>query len=150
MVKPTEKRVYFTRHAQSEHEYVLVLIRTFPPALTDCISVYSVTCNPNSQYPSHIAAASPLPTYKMIYSIVHDPQLTQNGHFQATLLNEDTNHTFQKTAELLVTSPLKRSLQTTITGYPVLGKRLEGEGTPVVVLPQLQEVGRILRSNPRT
>ena len=26
MVKPTEKRVYFTRHAQSEHEYVLVFI----------------------------------------------------------------------------------------------------------------------------
>ena len=26
MVKPTEKRVYFTCHAQSEHEYVLVFI----------------------------------------------------------------------------------------------------------------------------
>ena len=59
MVKPTEKRVYFTRHAQSEHEYVHVLICTFSPALTDCISVYSVTCNSNSQYPFHIAGGSP-------------------------------------------------------------------------------------------
>jgi broad specificity phosphatase PhoE len=148
MVKPTEKRVYFTRHAQSELEYVLVLIRSFSPSLTNCFLVYSVTCNSNSEYPSNIAGGSR--TYKTIYAIVHDPQLTQNGRHQSTHLNDDTNHTFQKTAELLVTSPLKRSLQTMIIGYPVLGKRLEGEGTPVVVLPQLQGVTRILRSKPST
>jgi len=25
MIKPTQKRVYFTRHAQGEHKYVVVL-----------------------------------------------------------------------------------------------------------------------------
>jgi hypothetical protein len=35
---------------------------------------------------------------------------------------------------------MKRTLQTTVIGYPDLRKRLEGEGKPVIVLPQLQEV----------
>ena len=90
------------------------------------------------------------PTYQILYEIVHDPQLTQNGRHQSTLLNEDTNHTFQKTAELLVSSPLKRSLQTMVIGYPVLRRRLEEEGTPVVVLPQLQEVSGTPSSIPTT
>jgi len=83
-------------------------------------------------------------------AVVHDPQLTQSGRYQSTSLNDNTKHTFQKTAELLVTSPLKRSLQTMVSGYPVLRKRLEEEGTPVVVLPQLQEVRVIQHSNPST
>ena len=151
MVKPTEKRVYFTCHAQSEHEYVLVFI--FHPyvfsRLTNCVSIYSVACNSNSECPCDIAFGfATLDLLSDIIVIVHDPQLTQNGRHQSTLLNNDTNHTFQKTAELLVSSPLKRSLQTTIIGYPVLRRRLEEEGTPVVVLPQLQEVGETLSSNP--
>jgi len=96
MVKPTQKRVYFTRHAQAEH---------------------NVTNN-----------------WKIL-----DPVLTQNGRYQSDLLNYTTKHTFQKTAELLVTSGLKRSMQTMIVGYPWLRKRLEEAGTPVMVLPQLQE-----------
>lgn len=47
MVKPTEKRVYFTRDAQSEHKYVLAL----EPWLS-CSKQsyrYSVTCNWNSE-----------------------------------------------------------------------------------------------------
>ena len=55
-------------------------------------------------------------------------------------MNEATKDTVQATADLLVTSGLKRTLQTTILGFPALRKRLEAEGKPVVVLPQLQEV----------
>jgi len=96
MVKPTEKRVYFTRHAQAEH-------------------------NVDRDWD------------------IPDPPLTQTGRRQSALLNEDTKDTIQKTAELLLTSGLKRPLQTTILAYPLLRKRLEAAGKPVVVLPQLQE-----------
>jgi hypothetical protein len=43
-------------------------------------------------------------------------------------------------AELLVSSPLKRPLQTAILGYPDLRTRLEAEGKRMIILPQLQEV----------
>jgi hypothetical protein len=86
-----------------------------------------------------------------LLTLVLDPVLTQNGRYQSDLLNYTTKHTFQKTAELLVTSGLKRSMQTMIVGYPWLRKRLEEAGTPVMVLPQLQEVSGIVRSSvPRT
>lgn len=71
---------------------------------------------------------------------VHDAPLTLKGRHQSALLNEDTKDTFQKTAELLVTSALKRPIQTMITGYPLLRKKLEEAGKPVVILPELQEV----------
>jgi len=96
MVKPTQKRVYFTRHAQAEH---------------------NVMCD---------------------YDIPDAP-LTPKGRHQSALLNEDTKDIFQKTAELLVTSALRRPIQTMLVGYPLLRKRLEEAGKPVVVLPQLQE-----------
>lgn len=56
-------------------------------------------------------------------------------------LHGETKDTIQKDAELLVTSALKRTLQTTVIGYPDLRKRLEGEGKHVIIFPQLQEVG---------
>lgn len=37
---------------------------------------------------------------------------------------------------------MRRPLSTMVIGYPDLRKRLEAEGKPVVILPQLQEVSR--------
>lgn len=72
--------------------------------------------------------------------VVPDPGLTQKGRDEAAKLHEETKDTIQNEAELLVSSALKRPLQTTVIGYPDLRKRLEGEGKPVIILPQLQEV----------
>ncbi|KAI0329913.1 phosphoglycerate mutase-like protein [Cubamyces sp. BRFM 1775] len=71
---------------------------------------------------------------------IRDAPLTARGREQAAALNEATKDTVQATADLLVTSGLKRTLQTTILAFPALRKRLEAEGKPVLVLPQLQEV----------
>ncbi|KAI0637601.1 phosphoglycerate mutase-like protein [Trametes polyzona] len=97
MSKPTEKRIYLTRHAQAEH-------------------------NVSEDY------------------TIPDAPLTKLGRQQAAALNEATKDTVQATAELLVTSGLRRTLSTTLDGYPLLRKRLEAAGKPIIVLPQLQEV----------
>ncbi|PCH41665.1 phosphoglycerate mutase-like protein [Wolfiporia cocos MD-104 SS10] len=96
MEKATEKRIFFTRHAQAEH-------------------------NVEEDYS------------------IPDAPLTALGRQQSAKLHEDTKDTFQQSAELLVTSGLRRTLSTAIIGYSTLRKRLEGEGKTVVVLPQLQE-----------
>ncbi|KAI0092661.1 histidine phosphatase superfamily [Irpex rosettiformis] len=96
MSKATEKRIYFTRHAQAEH---------------------NVECD---------------------YDI-RDAPLTPLGRQQSLELYKDTRDTVQKTAELIVTSGLRRPLQTMIIGYSDLRRRLESEGKSVIVLPQLQE-----------
>jgi broad specificity phosphatase PhoE len=90
----------------------------------------------------------PLPTNGSIpgeslshtHTVVHDAPLTLKGRHQCALLNEDTKDTFQKTTELLVTSPLKRTIQTMIIGYPLLRMKLEEAGKPVIILPEMQEV----------
>ncbi|KAH9853359.1 phosphoglycerate mutase-like protein [Lenzites betulinus] len=96
MSKPTEKRIYLTRHAQAEH---------------------------------NVAEDYSIP----------DAPLTALGRQQAAALNAATKETVQATAELLVTSGLRRTLSTTLDGYPVLRRRLEAAGKPIIVLPQLQE-----------
>jgi broad specificity phosphatase PhoE len=75
------------------------------------------------------------------YSIP-DAQLTAQGCEQAAKLNSVTVQTIQQTADLLVTSPLSRALQTTILGFPALKARLESQkdSKPLIVLSQLQEV----------
>ena len=73
-------------------------------------------------------------------SSVHDAPLTALGREQAAKLHADTKDNIQQTADLLVTSGLRRTMQTAIIGYPELRKRLEAAGKPVIVLPQLQEV----------
>ncbi|KAL1660566.1 histidine phosphatase superfamily [Schizophyllum commune] len=70
---------------------------------------------------------------------IHDAPLTALGREQAAKLHADTKDNIQQTADLLVTSGLRRTMQTAIIGYPELRKRLEAAGKPVVVLPQLQE-----------
>ncbi|GJE83958.1 phosphoglycerate mutase-like protein [Phanerochaete sordida] len=96
MVKATEKRIYFTRHAQAEHNVA---------------SDYSIP----------------------------DAPLTQLGRQQSEELYKATKDNIQQSAELLVSSALKRPLSTMIIGYRDLRKRLEAEGKKVIVLPQLQE-----------
>ncbi|KAM5540606.1 hypothetical protein V8D89_005637 [Ganoderma adspersum] len=74
---------------------------------------------------------------------IHDAPLTFRGRQQAASLNQATKDTIQSSADLLVTSGLRRTLSTTITGYPALRKRLDTEGKHVVVLPQLQEANNL-------
>ncbi|EJF63136.1 phosphoglycerate mutase-like protein [Dichomitus squalens LYAD-421 SS1] len=74
---------------------------------------------------------------------IHDAPLTSNGRQQAAALNQSTKDAIQASADLLVTSALRRTLSTTLIGYPILRKRLEAEGKPVIVLPQLQEVNNL-------
>ncbi|KAM0754554.1 phosphoglycerate mutase-like protein [Meredithblackwellia eburnea MCA 4105] len=70
---------------------------------------------------------------------IPDAPLTALGRKQSADLNEDTKNSFQLKADLLVSSPLRRPLQTMLIGYPGLRKRLEGEGKKVILLPELQE-----------
>ncbi|KAI0366245.1 phosphoglycerate mutase-like protein [Pilatotrama ljubarskyi] len=71
---------------------------------------------------------------------IRDAPLTARGREQAAALNEATKDTVQAVADLLVTSPLRRTLSTTLVGFPHLRQRLEAQGKPIIVLPQLQEV----------
>ncbi|WWC69952.1 uncharacterized protein I206_103896 [Kwoniella pini CBS 10737] len=71
---------------------------------------------------------------------IADAPLTYLGKTQSKELNEVTKDTFQKTAELLVSSPLRRPMETMLLGYPELKDRLEKEGKPVILLDTLQEV----------
>ena len=72
-----------------------------------------------------------------------DPPLTQLGITQALELARVTRDTIQVQAGLLVTSPLTRTLQTTLLGYPHLKDRLESQSDrkSVIALPERQEVG---------
>ncbi|KAJ3771425.1 phosphoglycerate mutase-like protein [Lentinula raphanica] len=73
------------------------------------------------------------------YSIP-DPPLTSLGRRQSEELFSQTTE-LQQSADLLVSSPLKRTLQTTIIGYRGLRARLESESPskPIIVLSRLQE-----------
>ncbi|KAJ3870282.1 histidine phosphatase superfamily, partial [Lentinula novae-zelandiae] len=72
---------------------------------------------------------------------IPDAPLTPLGRRQAEELYSQTTE-LQQSADLLVTSPLKRTLQTTIIGYRGLRARLESQNSPkpIVVLSRLQEV----------
>ena len=76
------------------------------------------------------------------YVTVPDAPLTPLGREQSAELYETTKDTIQQTAELLVSSALRRPLSTMVIGYKDLRARLEKEGKNVVILPQLQEVSR--------
>ncbi|KAE8539238.1 hypothetical protein D1P53_004336 [Cryptococcus gattii VGV] len=72
---------------------------------------------------------------------IADALLTALGREQSRQLNEATKNGVQRTAELLVTSPLRRPLETMLLGYPELKVRLEKAGKSVILLDILQEVG---------
>ncbi|KAK1924011.1 histidine phosphatase superfamily [Papiliotrema laurentii] len=71
---------------------------------------------------------------------IPDARLTPLGQKQSRELHDLTKDSVQQTAELLVSSPMRRPLETMILGYPDLKKRLESKGKPVVLLDTLQEV----------
>ena len=73
------------------------------------------------------------------YSIPDAP-LTQLGREQSSRLNPLTQSTIQQTAELVVSSPLRRPMQTMLEGYPNLVKRLQNEGKPPLLLTIAQEI----------
>jgi len=73
------------------------------------------------------------------YTILDAP-LTDLGRQQSRELHGISRDTFQQTAELLVSSCMRRPLETMLIGYPELHARLEAEGKPPVVLDILQEV----------
>ncbi|KAG0144010.1 hypothetical protein CROQUDRAFT_660547 [Cronartium quercuum f. sp. fusiforme G11] len=69
-----------------------------------------------------------------------DAALTLTGKEQCNELNARTITNIQASAQLLVSSPLRRTLQTTLLGFPHLIKRLGGPNA-IIALPQLQENG---------
>ncbi|GAA5982393.1 hypothetical protein JCM10908_006629 [Rhodotorula pacifica] len=74
------------------------------------------------------------------YSIP-DAELTPLGREQSAALRRDTEGTFQKEADLIVSSPLRRPMQTALIGYAPLIERLtKEENKPMILLPELQEV----------
>ncbi|KAJ4485957.1 phosphoglycerate mutase-like protein [Lentinula aciculospora] len=77
------------------------------------------------------------------YSIPDAP-LTLLGRRQSEELYSQTVE-LQKYADLLVTSPLKRTLQTTIIGYRGIRTRLENQNPPkpIIVLSHLQEANNL-------
>ncbi|KAF9515462.1 hypothetical protein BS47DRAFT_1341978 [Hydnum rufescens UP504] len=74
---------------------------------------------------------------------IPDPPLTPLGKQQAEDLNESTSDNIQATADLLVTSPFTRTLQTTLIGLPKLKSRLEAAGQKLIVLSRLQAKGAL-------
>jgi len=71
------------------------------------------------------------------YSIADAP-LTALGKKQATALGPQTADLQRDSVDLIVTSPLKRTLQTTYLGFGTAIERLGGRGS-VICLPQAQE-----------
>lgn len=67
--------------------------------------------------------------------VMHDPQLTPKGENQCRELCKNFPH--HDTVELLVSSPMRRALQTTLIGFEPEVKR----GLKVVALPEAQEAG---------
>ncbi|KAH9463838.1 hypothetical protein MJO28_008009 [Puccinia striiformis f. sp. tritici] len=67
-----------------------------------------------------------------------DAVLTDHGKEQCMKLNQSTTETIQRTSKLVVSSPLRRTLQTSLIGLPLLISRLGGVKN-VIVLPELQE-----------
>jgi len=69
---------------------------------------------------------------------IEDAPLTELGKKQAATLGPQTADLQRESIDLVVTSPLKRTLQTTYMGYGTAIERLGGRGA-VICLPQAQE-----------
>lgn len=67
-----------------------------------------------------------------------DAPLTKLGRQQARELNESTQDSLQQDVELIVSSPLRRTMSTTLDGYPKAIESLGGKGK-LVLLPDAQE-----------
>ncbi|POY73120.1 hypothetical protein BMF94_3813 [Rhodotorula taiwanensis] len=71
---------------------------------------------------------------------IPDAELTPLGRDQSAALRKDTERTFQRHVDLIVSSPLRRPMQTALIGCAPLIERLNGQGKPMILLPELQEV----------
>ncbi|GAA5881306.1 hypothetical protein JCM16303_000121 [Sporobolomyces ruberrimus] len=71
---------------------------------------------------------------------IPDARLTQLGRKQSAKLRKDTEGGWTDDCELLVSSPLRRPMQTLVIGYAPLRECLEKGGKAVILLPELQEV----------
>lgn len=69
---------------------------------------------------------------------IADAPLTALGRQQARDLNEATASGLQKEVQLVVTSPLRRTMATTLDGFPKAIERLGGR-SKIVLLPEAQE-----------
>ncbi|CAD6574539.1 MAG: hypothetical protein CYPHOPRED_005450 [Cyphobasidiales sp. Tagirdzhanova-0007] len=69
---------------------------------------------------------------------IPDAVLTKKGRQQAKDLDRATRETVQKDVELIVSSPLRRTIQTTLDGYPHAVARLGGK-SKILLLPSAQE-----------
>ncbi|SCV74716.1 BQ2448_7745 [Microbotryum intermedium] len=74
---------------------------------------------------------------------IRDAELTPKGKGQSKQLYHDTKDSFQTTAELIVSSPLRRPMETMLIGYASALERLSST-SPVILLPELQEVCDLL------
>ena len=68
---------------------------------------------------------------------IRDAVLTEHGREQANLLHIKLAGNLEREVELVVTSPLRRTLQTTLGAFPDAIERLDKEN--VVVFPYAQE-----------
>jgi len=107
-------RIILTRHAQAEHNVDLDY----------------------SSKPHHQSTPKQVNTQKITYSPVPDAPLTPLGRKQAASLAPRIP-TLQTQANLIITSPLKRTLQTTLLGWGPAIKRLGISN--VICLPAAQE-----------
>ncbi|GFZ46868.1 hypothetical protein JCM24511_04088 [Saitozyma sp. JCM 24511] len=74
---------------------------------------------------------------------IRDAPLTDFGRKQCREMHAVTKGTLQQGGQLLVCSPLRRTMETMIVGFPHLQSRLEGSGKPPILLDILQEVGNV-------
>ena len=90
-------------------------------------------------------ASMTLPRTRTVYSI-RDASLTAKGREQARGLDRATRTNVQQEVELIVSSPFRRTMQTTLGGYPEAIERLGGK-EKIILLPEAQECnnGTILR-----
>lgn len=104
------KRIYAFRHAQAEHK--------------------QVPSSPRSRRPLMSCTSSVDEDYS-----IPDSPLTQLGRSQASQIpNHPLGARANAVADLVVTSPLKRTLQTTLLGFKEARSRV-----PTIALPALQE-----------
>jgi broad specificity phosphatase PhoE len=73
---------------------------------------------------------------------IPDAPLTALGREQSKNLHSMTKDNIQQTADLLVSSVMRRPMETMLIGYADLQKRLEKEGKPPIILDTLQEVNQ--------
>nr|XP_018263018.1 uncharacterized protein I303_04508 [Kwoniella dejecticola CBS 10117]OBR85176.1 hypothetical protein I303_04508 [Kwoniella dejecticola CBS 10117] len=72
--------------------------------------------------------------------LVLDASLTELGRSQSQELYELTKDTIQKTAQLIVSSPLRRPMETMLIAFNDLKERLDAQGQGVILLDTLQEI----------